>query len=45
MQMEGIKNRWKEYTEELYSEDKRVRKEKIEETEYEKENRKSWRQR
>ena len=34
---EGIKSRWKEYTEELYSEDKRVKKEKIDVTEYEKE--------
>ena len=32
-----IKNRWKEYTEELYSEDKRVKKEVVEITEFEKE--------
>ena len=34
---EGIKSRWKEYTEELYSEDKRVKRKKIDVTEYEKE--------
>ena len=34
---EGMKKRWKEYTEELYSEDKRVKKEVIDITNYEKE--------
>ena len=34
---EEIKNRWKEYTEELYSEDKRVKKEFVDVTEFEKE--------
>jgi hypothetical protein len=34
---EGMKKRWKEYTEELYSEDKRVKVGKIEVTEYENE--------
>jgi len=32
---EGMKNRWKEYTEDLYNEDKRVKVEKIDVTEYE----------
>ena len=34
---EGMKKRWKEYTEELYKEDKRVKIDKIDVTEYEKE--------
>src|ERR1043165_8719442 len=34
---EEIKNRWKEYTEDLHSEDKRVKKEVVEITEFEKE--------
>ena len=34
---EGMKERWKEYTEELYKEDKRVKVEKIDVTEYENE--------
>src|SRR6218665_294985 len=31
----GMKNRWKEYSEELYSEDKRIQKEQTDTTDYE----------
>src|SRR6218665_617166 len=32
---EGMKNRWREYSEELYSEDKRIKKEQTDTTDYE----------